>query len=221
MTDEPMLVTERWLTNADQTLRELTAPTTKKRSRGLFYVIRPLCQTTEWERDDEVWMAHAQPLTEDSLRPIANTTVKTFCRTSPSTVAPTTKTGDRFWAVLRGRRWEFVAGDDGKRFETAQAVTNVTAGKVTITDVGSTTLTCLTNLRLASYANDPGNGIPFCFCTGMDQTTGQLTWEKRYLVIEYETNEVEIATRGDSKEVEVTLFLAKDNFITLTTGENA
>ena len=122
-----MLVSERWLTNADQTLRELTAPTTEKQSRGLFYALRPFQQTSNWSQVDGVWRTDAQPLKNETYVPLSTPMVEVCDPIAPSTVAPTTKNGDRFWAVLRGRRWQFVAGDDGKRFETAQAVTNVTA----------------------------------------------------------------------------------------------
>lgn len=161
-----MLVSERWLTNADKTLRELAEPTTEKQSRGLFYALRPFQQTSNWSQVDGVWRTDAQPLKNDAFAPLSTPKVEVCAPIAPSTVAPTTKNGDRFWAVLRGRRWQFVAGDDGKRFETAQAVTSVTAllpYKVVMPTENSYDMLFTVSLRTYETARDGdigGFGVP-------------------------------------------------------------
>lgn len=112
MNNDGMLVSERWLTNADQILSNLTAPHSK-RARGVYYEIRPCSQITDWTRDGNgPWTTSANPIKEGTSEPDAKTTFKVIART----LKPETSIGDRFWAVLRGGRWEYLVGDNGQRF---------------------------------------------------------------------------------------------------------
>ena len=123
-----MLVSERWLTNADRRLRELSAPKGSKRSQGLFYALRPFYQKSSWTQDaNGVWNCTAAPLSKDSLgydvRDRREVNVVAPC--SSSTVAPPTTTGQRFWAIQRGSQWEYVVGDNCERLEETTAVVDV------------------------------------------------------------------------------------------------
>lgn len=152
MNDDGMLVSERWLTNADQTLTNLTAPTLGRRSRGLFYALCPFYQTTEWTKEDDVWTTTAQKLKSGSSVPDSHRTFK-VCGCL-GTAKPETKTGQRFWGILRGGRWEYVVGDDGKRWTTASLPYYYPTYGTALIDVAAsvTVPRCVTKTaRLVSY----------------------------------------------------------------------
>lgn len=107
MSDEPMLVSERWLTNADRRLRELSAPKTKRRKQGLFYLVRQFYLASNFQQDaNGEWTATGRPVIADNgnFDPNVRTTIYAPCFTA----RPKTGAGFRVYAVLRGSRWEFL-----------------------------------------------------------------------------------------------------------------
>lgn len=108
-----MLVSERWLTNADRRLRELSAPKTKRRKQGLFYQFRPFLLHTNWKKnDDDEWTATALPIVDYKTgRADLNATVEIFAPIH-EVRPPGFAMSHRFFGLLRGDRWEYVGRDD-------------------------------------------------------------------------------------------------------------
>ena len=225
MSDEPMLVSERWLTYADETLRDLTAPSTEKKPSRLFYQLRPFQQLTDWRKTDFGWRADANPLKADSLDPDTKKEFVVYSRITPFSCKPQTAIDDRFWAIMRGGRWEYLAGDDSKRLENivvlrdvalsyANAVTAVAGGAVAFDVWEEGSKTVVTDVQLTSVTTDPGGGIPYCHPLAQNSITGDVSsWETRYLVLEKTTEQIPYATYAGVTSTSLTFETTTETFV--------
>lgn len=125
MIDDGILVSERWLTYADETLRDLMGSTQGKKAPGLFYQLRPFQQLTTWEHRWTLPGARANTLKATSLEPdnrrdyIDHSLITLFyCK-------PQTGIGNCFRAITRGERWEYLAGDDATRLAATTILRDV------------------------------------------------------------------------------------------------